>query len=122
MCFNIKKFYEKWSMSEFFESDIVKEELTEINKLQQEVYGATMQYPSMSREKKLEHVDKLTLLTDKQKVMWTRLKLSDDPEAKKTLDDMKKSIALFGYGQDIDMNLFFDAVHKTIQSLRVNID
>ena len=53
-------------MSEFFESDIVKEELTEINKLQQEVYGSTMQYPSMSREKKLEHVDKLTLLTDKQ--------------------------------------------------------
>ena len=109
-------------MSEFFESDIVKEELTEINKLQQEIYGSTMQYPSMSREKKLEHVEKLTELTDKQKVMYTRLKLSDDPEAKKTLDDLKRSIAIFGYGEDVDMNLFFDAVHKTIQSLRVNID
>ncbi len=122
MCFNIKKFYEKWSMSDFFDSEIVKEELTNINKLQQEIYGATMQYPSMSREEKLEHVEKLTELTDKQRVMYTRLRLSDDPEAKKTLDDLTKSISLFGYGENTDMNLFFDAVSKTIQSLRINID
>lgn len=122
MCFNIKKFYEKWSMSDFFDSEIVKEELTSINKLQQEIYGATMQYPSMSREEKLEHVEKLTELTDKQRVMYTRLRLSDDPEAKKTLDDLTKSISLFGYGENTDMNLFFDAVSKTIQSLRINID
>ena len=109
-------------MSEFFDSDIVKEELTNINKLQQEIYGATMHYPTMSREEKLEHVEKLTELTDKQRVMYTRLKLSDDPEAKKTLNDLKRSISIFGYGEDVDMNLFFDAVHKTIQSLRVNID
>jgi hypothetical protein len=109
-------------MSDFFDSEIVKEELTSINKLQQEIYGATMQYPSMSREEKLEHVEKLTELTDKQRVMYTRLRLSDDPEAKKTLDDLTKSISLFGYGENTDMNLFFDAVSKTIQSLRINID
>jgi hypothetical protein len=36
----------------------------------------------MSREEKLSHVDMLEKLLDKQKVLYTRLSLSDDPEAK----------------------------------------
>ena len=35
-------------MGKFFESDMVREELTEINQLQQEIYSSTMSFPSMS--------------------------------------------------------------------------
>ena len=35
----------------------------------------------MSREERLEHVDLLTDLLEKQQVMYTRLSLSDDPQA-----------------------------------------
>ena len=122
MCFNIKKFYERLSMSDFFDSDIVREGLEEINELQMEIYGSTMQFPSMSREMKLDHVEKLTILVEKQKIMWTRLSLSDDPEAKKTLEYLRQSISMLGFSPTTDVNSFFESVNKTIQSLRINID
>ena len=70
-------------MSNFFDSEIVKKELVEINKLQEQVYSRAFGYPFMSREDKVEHIDKLVTLLEKQKVMYTRLSLSDSPEAKK---------------------------------------
>ena len=45
-------------MSKFFESEIVREELEEIGKLQQEIYGNVISFPSMSRQEQLQHVDK----------------------------------------------------------------
>ena len=122
MCFSIKKFYERWSMSDFFNSEIVREELNEINELQRIVFSATMNYPSMSREDKLEHVDKLMNLMNNQKVMHARLSLSDDPEAKKTLKNLRESIQMLGFPSDMDMNTFWDSVYKTIQTLRLSVD
>ena len=109
-------------MSDFFNSEIVRDELNEINELQRIVFSATMNYPSMSREDKLEHVDKLMNLMDKQKVMHARLSLSDDPEAKKTLKTLRESIQMLGFPSDMDMNTFWDTVYKTIQTLRLSVD
>ena len=64
-------------MSKFFESDMVKDELTVINQLQQEIYSTTMSFPSMSREDKLEHIDKLTELLEKQKIMYVNAFCAD---------------------------------------------
>ena len=44
-------------MSDFFDSEIVQEELEEINKLQQEIYGNAFDFPSLSREERLEHIE-----------------------------------------------------------------
>ena len=63
-------------MSNFFDSEIIKKELVEINKLQEQVYSRAFGYPLMSREDKVEHIDKLITLLEKQKVMYTRLSLS----------------------------------------------
>ena len=57
-------------MGKFFESDLVRQELEAIGKLQQEIYGTTLNFPTMTREEKLEHVDKFTDLLDKQKIMY----------------------------------------------------
>ena len=109
-------------MSRFFESEIVREELESINELQLEVYGTSMNFPTMTREQKLEHVDKLQNLVDKQRIMWTRLSLSDDQEAKDTLEYLKQSMSMLGFAPRTDVNSFFDTINKTIQSLRVNVD
>ena len=60
-------------MGKFFESEIVKEQLEAISKLQQEIYGNTMSFPTMPRADQLEHVDKLTELLEKQEIMYARL-------------------------------------------------
>ena len=61
-------------------------------------------------------------LLDKQKIMYTRLSLSDDPEAIKMKEQLKKSIALMGFPADTDMNTMFDAMQKTISSLKTYLD
>ena len=109
-------------MSKFFESEIVREELEEIGKLQQEIYGNVISFPTMSRQDQLEHVDKLTELLDKQKIMYARLSLSDDPEAIELLNSMKSSFQVMGFPTNMNVNQFFDEAKKTIETLRVSID
>ena len=75
-------------MSDFFDSDIVREELQEINQLQMSIYRNAMKFGTFSREDKVEHIEKLTELLEKQKLMYTRISLSDDPEAV----DLKKHL------------------------------
>ena len=77
-------------MSKFFDSEIVREELKEINQLKESIYGALFSFSGMSRESQVEHIDMLVDLLERQKVMYTRLSLSDDPEAKQMKDDLKK--------------------------------
>ena len=109
-------------MSKFFESEIVREELEEIGKLQQAIYGNVINFPTMSRQEQLEHVDKLTELLDRQKIMYARLSLSDDPEAIELLNTMKSSFTMMGFPVDMNVNSFFDEARKTIETLRVSID
>ena len=40
-------------MGKFFESEIVREQLESISKLQQEIYGNTMSFATMPRAEKL---------------------------------------------------------------------
>ena len=109
-------------MGKFFESELVREDLNEINQLQQEIYSSTMNFPNMTRENQLEHVDKLTVLLEKQKIMYARLSLSDDPEAIDLLNTMKSSFTMMGFPVDMNVNSFFDEARKTIETLRVSID
>ncbi len=109
-------------MSNFFDSEIVKKELVEINKLQEQVYSRAFQYPLMSREDKVEHIEKLITLLEKQKVMYTRLSLSDSPEAKKMTQTLQKSISSMGFPPGTDMQILFSSMKETIQTLKQNIN
>ena len=108
-------------MSNFFDSEIVKKELVEINKLQEQVYSRAFGYPFMSREDKVEHIDKLVTLLEKQKVMYTRLSLSDSPEAKKMTQTLQKSISSMGFPPGTDMQILFSSINETIQTLKQDI-
>ena len=109
-------------MSNFFDSEIVKSELAEINKLQEQVYSRAFNYPFMSREDKVKHIDKLITLLEKQKVMYTRLSLSDSPEAKKMTQTLQKSISSMGFPPGTDMQILFSSMNETIQTLKQDIN
>jgi hypothetical protein len=76
----------------------------------------------MTREDKLEHIEKLTTLLEKQRVMYTRLSLSDDPQAVEMKENLRKSVALMGFPPETDMNLLFSSMNKTIESLKQYLD
>jgi hypothetical protein len=105
-------------MSKFFDSEIIRQELKEINKLQEEIYGSILTFGIMSREDKLEHIEKLEMLLEKQRVMYTRLSLSDDPEAVGMKENLRKSVAIMGFSPETDMNILFNSMVKTIESLK----
>ncbi len=109
-------------MNNFFDSEIVREELEEINDLQKNLYGNIMLFPDMDRSEKVEHIELLAELLDKQRVMYTRLSLSDDPEAIKMKKHLQQSIPLMGFPTGTDMNLLFDGMKETISRLKDNID
>ena len=109
-------------MSNFFDSDIIQEELKEINKLQEDIYGSILTFGMMSRETKLKHIEKLEVLLEKQRVMYTRLSLSNDPQAVEMKENLKKSVILMGFPPETDMSLLFSSMSKTIESLKQYVD
>ena len=109
-------------MSEFFNSDIIKDELLGINRLQEQVYKSAFSFDSMDREERLDHIENLTTLLDMQKVMYTRLSLSDDPAAKKMKSELEKSVLMLGFPPGTDISVLFSGMSNTIEALKSQID
>ena len=106
----------------FFNSDIVRAEMAEISELQEEVYSNVMKFHYMNDEDKIYHVEILEKLIDKQKILYARLSLSDDPEAKKMKDDIRKSATIMGLPEDMDMSLIFGQMSQMVDLMKKQLD
>lgn len=106
----------------FFESEVVRSELIEISELQQEVYKNFINFSFMSTSEKIEHIELLEELLKKQQVLYTRLSLSDDPEAKKIKQTIVDSAKLMGFPSNIDINLIFNDAAKMLESMKDKLD
>ena len=106
----------------FFESDVVRAEMTEISELQEDVYRNIFNFSSMNTEEQLFHVALLERLIEKQKVLYARLSLSDDPEAKKMKDKIIESATMMGLPQGTDMSTVFNNMSKMLQLMKKQID
>ena len=106
----------------FFQSDVVRAELAEIQELQEEVYGALFKFPTMSKEDKQYHIEVLERLIEKQKVLYTRLSLSDDPQAKVMKENILKGASDMGLPTNVDMNLVFNDIYKMVDVMKKAVD
>ena len=106
----------------FFNSDVVRAEMTEIQELQEEIYRNVFNFPGMNKEEKLFHVALLEKLLNKQKVLYTRLSLSDDPEAQEMKERILASAAIMGLPKDVDMNIIFSNMNSMLATMREKID
>jgi hypothetical protein len=75
----------------------------------------------MDKESKIYHVNLLERLLEKQKVLYTRLTLSDDPQAKEMKDNILKSASLMGLNPNIDMNILFGNMLELIKTMKTKI-
>jgi len=108
-------------MSDFFNSKLVREEMDEISRMQEEIYARVFQFPTMDKQAKLDHVDKLGELLEKQRVLYTRLCLSDDPEAKRMKENILQAAMELGLPSDVNLSYVFSNMTKVIESMRRNI-
>jgi len=104
------------------ESELIQKEMRNIAALQQDVFQASMQFESLDKESKLEHIDKLQQLLEMQKVMYTRLSLSDDPEAIVRKENIQKFCNLLGFRGAADVNKVFTEMDTAISSMREQLD
>ena len=106
----------------FFDSEVVRAEMAEIAELQEEVYSNVFKFPRMSKEDQLYHVEVLEKLLDKQRVLYTRLSLSDDPEAKKMKREVEEGARKMGLPSNVDMNILFANMNNMVEMMKNEID
>ena len=105
-------------MSNFFDSDIVKEEMDIINEMQEEVYSQVFRFPELPLDEQIDHLELLDELLDKQQILYTRMKLSDDPRAAEVAQNVRDSAILMGFPKDVDCNVLFSNMRKTLDKVR----
>lgn len=106
----------------FFKSDIVQSEMREISELQEEIYKKIFSMSSMTKEDKLEHIEMLEQLLKKQQVLYTRLSLSEDPEAKQMKENIMFSARQLGFPEDVDLGYVFSNMTNIIENMKKSLD
>ena len=106
----------------FFDSDIVRAEMAEIQELQEDVFDNVMKFQYMNDSDKLHHITILERLLDKQKIVYARLSLSSDPEAKKMKEEILKSAQMLGMSSSVDVNMMFNQMSQMIGIMKQQLD
>ena len=122
MCFNIKKFYEKLLMSDFFNSSVVRDTIMELAEMQHKLVLQMSTLPIMSVEQRKSHLQEMKVFLEKQKLFFFRMSLVKDKEVDLIKKKLIESAKMFGYDEIDDMNKFFDRLDKTISEIESSID
>jgi len=109
-------------MSGFFDSEMVRESVMELDKIQQELFEQVMNLSFYDKKGKKEHLDLMREFLEKQKIFIFRLSLSDDPEAIELKDNILKSAQLFGLAQNGSIDDFFKILESQIEYLEKTLD
>ena len=113
-------------MSDFFDSEIVKESLEDIKELQDLVTSNlidTALAPVTGYEdNELEQLDLIEELLEKQKLMYFRCKLSEDKDALLVAENMRDSLRQMGMPRGATVEEMFDKLKGSIRKLRETLD
>ena len=102
----------------FFDSEIVRSEMVEIHELQEDVYENFMRFPYMNNADRAHHIDQLSKLLEKQKIVYARLSLSEDPDAKEMKENIMQSAKSMGLPANIDVARMFDQMSEVISMMK----
>jgi len=106
----------------FFDSDLVRAELAEISELQEDLYRNVFNFYRMDKQQKVNHVELLQKLLEKQRVLYTRMSLSDDPEAQDIKNKIIESAKLMGLDEGVDISFMFGNMEKALVQMKKDID
>ena len=106
----------------FFDSEVVRAEMVEISELQEEIYTNVFKFPSMPKADKQYHIEILERLIEKQQVLYTRLSLSDDPQAKKMKENILQSAGDMGLPTNVDMSVIFNQMSTMVDTMKKQLD
>lgn len=106
----------------FYESDVVRDELREMENLYLQLAKMSMQFSSLDGEEKVDHIEKTLELIAKQKVFYARLALMshEDEEAREVKYRIDTMTEMYSNGKHI--NQVLDEMEQKLQNLRKGLD
>ena len=105
----------------FFSSKIVQQEMKEISELQEKIYEKVFAFSTMDKNDKLQHIEMLEELLNKQRVLYTRMTLSDDPAAKEMKESILTQAKQLGFPPDVDLSYVFGNMTHIIDNMKKSL-
>ena len=102
----------------FFESDIVQEEAKQLFNDYQELMKLGSEYGKFDREGKKMFIKKMESLMDRYKVFMKRFELSEDFQAKMTVEQLKTQLNQFGMTPE----QMFDQMNQTLMRMKDELE
>jgi hypothetical protein len=109
-------------MSGFFDSEVVRESMSELDELQQQLFVDMLRLPILDNEERRAHLEMMTDFLEKQKLFIFRISLSDDPKAIEMKEKVLDSAKMLGLKKGQTINDFYDILQKTIDGLKETLD
>ena len=98
----------------FFDSEVVKQELTRMQDLYLEINKMGLM---LSVPQKREQLDKMIELINVQQTMYMRVTLSDDPQAKQLVKQVREAASMLGMSPNDINPKFYDTLRDNIQEM-----
>jgi len=96
--------------------------MKELAEMQQDLIQQVLYVSYMTKEQKQEHLQLMKDFLEKQKNLFFRMSLSDDPEAQDVKEQIMKNAQMFGVMKDANTEDFFNALEETIEGLAKMLD
>ena len=101
-------------MTEFFKSEMVRGDLQDMMELQQTCFRYASSFPILDNERKLEYLEAMIILLEKQKIMYYRMNLSDDKEAQTVVENMRTAVEMLGGNPELTVEDMFADLEKKV--------
>ena len=101
-------------MSKFFSSEVVQEELNRMQDLYMEINKMGL---LLNSNEKREQLEKMLQLIDLQQTMYMRVTLSDDPDAKQMVEQVRNAATMLGMIPSDVNHTFYDTLRDNVQEM-----
>ena len=98
----------------FFQSEVVQQELHQMQELYMDINRMGLM---LSIDQKKEQLQKMLRLIEIQQTMYMRVTLSEDPEAKKLVDQVKNAAAMLGMPKEEIGPQFYDKLKDNVRKM-----
>tara|TARA_B100000029_G_scaffold194794_1_gene192817 strand:+ start:107 stop:430 length:324 start_codon:yes stop_codon:yes gene_type:complete len=101
-------------MSKFFSSEVVQDELQRMQDLYMEINKMGL---LLNSDEKRDQLEKMLKLIDLQQTMYMRVTLSDDPDAKQLVKQVRQAASMLGMPPAKIGPQFYDELKKNVQGM-----
>jgi len=102
----------------FFESEIVQEEAQRLFGDYQQLMQLGSEYGKFDREGKKLYIERMETMMERYQVFMKRFELSDDFQAKVTVEQLRTQLGQFG----LTPETMFEQMHRTLERMKGQLE